>query len=144
MMKTNSNQQKFEILRQLNLPLGRYAISASGPLGIRNLRDIADIDLIVAPDLWEALARQYGIINTGNVIKIVFPGGLIEAFREGSFYADPDPDAPTVAERISSAEIIEGLPFVSLEHILYHKRRIAREKDLKDIFLIEEFLKGRP
>ena len=29
-----------------------------------------------------------------------------------------DPDAPTIADRIANAEIIEGLPFESLEHVL--------------------------
>jgi hypothetical protein len=136
------NQEKFAALREFNLPIGQYAITASGPLGIRNLREIQDIDLIVTPKLWDSLAEKYGVTDTGSVKKIVFPGQLIEAFKEGSFYFDSeDPNAPTVAERISDAEIIEGLPFDSLKHVLYFKHKLSRDKDLKDILLIETYLK---
>lgn len=137
-----SNQQKFDAFRQFNLPLGQYAIIASGPLGIRNLRKIGDIDIIVTPELWDRLADRYGIVDDGIVEKIVFPGADIEAYREGSFYSYvQSQNSPTIAERISHAEIIEGLPFESLQHVLYYKRKLVRDKDIKDIALIEAWLK---
>ena len=37
------NAQKFEQFKKLNLPLGEYAITGSGPMGIRNLKAIGDI-----------------------------------------------------------------------------------------------------
>ena len=136
------NEQKFSLLKSLHLPIGEYAITGSGPLGIRNLREIKDLDLIVTPMLWNELAEKYGITDTGQVKKIVFPGGMIEAFWEESFYSAPnDPSAPLLADRISHAEIIDGLPFDSLENTLFFKRKQGREKDLKDIRLIEETLK---
>ena len=46
-----------------------------------------------------------------------------------------------MAEIIAQAEIIEGLPFESLEHVIYFKGKAKRDKDLKDIFLIEEWQK---
>lgn len=136
------NQKKFDYLREWHLPIGQYAITASGPLGIRNLREIGDIDLIVTSELWNYLAAKFGVTDKDGVQKIVFPGNIIEAFREGSFYSKPnDPDMPTVAERISQAEIIEGLPFESLENTLYFKRKMGRDKDLQDIALVEDWIK---
>ncbi len=136
------NQHKFLQLKNLNLPLGQYAITGSGPMGIRNLREIADIDIIVSDELWDRLAAQYGITDTNGVKKIVFPDGLIEAFCEGSFYmVTNDKNAPTIAERIAKAEIIEGLPFECLEYVLYYKRKMGRGKDLKDIQAIEAWLR---
>ena len=70
------------------------------------------------------------------------PGGIVEAFREGSFYSVPaDANAPTVKNRIENAEIIDGLPFDTLENTLYYKRKNGREKDLKDILLIEQWMR---
>ena len=137
-----SNQTKFSALRAFNLPTDQYAIIGSGPLGIRNLKAIGDIDLIVTPELWDALAKKYGITDTNGVKKIVFPGGIIEAFFEGSFYSAPiDPQAASMASRIHNAELIDGMPFDSIENVLYYKRKDAREKDLQDIRLIEEWQK---
>ena len=42
---------------------------------------------------------------------------------------------------ISRAEIIEGLPFLSLSDVLYFKRKMNRSKDLEDIRLIKEWQK---
>lgn len=138
------NEQKFAVIRELNLPIGHYAITGSGALGIRNLREIGDIDIIVTPELWNTLAIQYGVIDKDGVKKIVFPGDIVEAFHEGSFYTAPnDPGAPTVADRIAQAEIIEELPFESLNYVVYYKRKMGRDKDLQDILLIEHYLKSK-
>jgi hypothetical protein len=46
-----------------------------------------------------------------------------------------------VEKMIKEADIIDGLPFVKLEYLIEWKKFFRREKDLKDIELIEEFLK---
>jgi hypothetical protein len=136
-----SNQEKFSALRKFNLPNNQYAITGSGPLGIRNLKTIGDIDIIVTPELWDILAKRYGIVDENGVRKITFPDGVVEAFGEDSFYTAPkDDQAPTIASRIAKAEIIDGLPFDSMENVLFYKRKDAREKDLKDILLIEQWV----
>ena len=138
-----NNQAKFAVLKRMNLPIDQYAIIGSGPLGIRNLREIGDIDIIVTPELWASLAEKYGITDTGSVKKIIFPGGIIEAFWQESFYSDPkDPRDPIMAERIAQADIIDGLPFDTLQNVSYYKIKGGRDKDLKDIFLIQRFLRS--
>jgi hypothetical protein len=136
------NAEKFDALRKFNLPIGEYAIVSSGALGIRNIREIGDIDLIVTPALWDTLAAQYGVTDKDGVKKIVLADGLIEAFTDWSFAGKSiDANAPTIAERIERAEMIDGLPFERLEYVLFFKRKMGREKDLKDIVLIEDYLK---
>jgi predicted transcriptional regulator YdeE len=139
-----ANQQKFADMKNLNLPLDQYVITGSGALGIRNLRKIGDIDILVTSKLWDSLAEKYGIIDENNVKKIVFPGGCIEVLYENSFYTPEKNDhAPTLEDRIACADIIEGLPFESLENVLFYKRKMGREKDLNDIFLIENLMKKK-
>jgi hypothetical protein len=37
--------------------------------------------------------------------------------------------------------MIDGLPFDSIENVLYYKHKESREKDLKDILLIEQWMR---
>lgn len=139
------NRQKFSAIKVLNLPIDQYAITGSGVLGIRNLREIGDIDIIVTPKLWDKLVEKYGITDENHIKKIVFPGKVIEALGEESFYAEKkDKNFLTIVDRIANAEFIDGLPFERLEHVLYYKRKMGREKDLKDIILIENALNEKP
>ncbi|MGD2169520.1 MAG: hypothetical protein PVI40_04700 [Chlamydiota bacterium] len=141
----SNNQEKFDALRQFNLPIDQYAITGSGPMGIRNLKIIGDIDIIVSEKLWNDLASKYGIIDQNGVKKIAFPGGIIEAFYQDSFYSKQfDDKAPTCTSRIANAEIIDGLPFDTLETTLYYKKKERREKDLRDIELIEKWISQNP
>ena len=67
---------------------------------------------------------------------------MVEALGECSFCTEKkETDAPTIAERIAHAEIIESLPFEFLEHVLYYKRKMDREKDIRDIIFLEEWQK---
>lgn len=133
-----NNKKKFESIKKLNLPKGEYAITGSGPLGIRNLKEINDIDIIVTSKLWDELVLKYGDVDQNNVKKIVILDSLIEIFYEDSFYNIPkEKDHLRVDQRIFESEIIEDLPFESLKNTLYYKYKMGREKDLKDINLIE-------
>ncbi len=138
MFKTN--QKKFLAIKKLELPIGQYAITGSGPMGIRKLREIGDIDIIVNSELWGILSEKYGVVEENGVIKIVFSEDNIEALGKNSFCKlQKDPNLPSVADRIQQAEIIEGLPFESLDHVVYFKRKMGRDKDLKDIQTIEAY-----
>jgi len=137
-----SNQSKFSALREFHLPTDQYAIIGSGPLGIRNIKEIGDIDIIVTQKLWATLSKEYGITDVNGVKKIVLPSAIVEAFYEDSFYTAPeDSQAPNMALRIKNAELIDGLPFDTIENVLYYKRKDSREKDLKDILLIEQWMR---
>lgn len=134
------NKRRYAVLKKYNLPLGKYAIGGSGPLGIRGIREINDIDIVVSNDLRDTLIQKYGMVDDGIVKKIAFPDDDIEAFWEGSFYIQTkEHNTPTVSDIISRAEIIDELPFQSLADVIYFKRIMNRLKDLEDIKLIEQW-----
>ena len=136
------NDDKFTQVRALDLPIGHYAITASGPLGVREIRQIGDIDLIVDDALWNKLEQKYGqIIEEG--IKKIRIGDDIEVLGEGSFLTHFEGTSSVLAQ-IDEAEILNGLPFIKLERLLYFKREMNRPKDQADIRAIEELLARGP
>lgn len=48
---------------------------------------------------------------------------------------------PKIDEMIDKAEIIDGLPFVGLEYVIEWKKFMGRDKDKKDLKLIDDYLK---
>ena len=137
----NSNAQKFDMLRELSLPIEQYAITGSGPMGIRDLKAIGDIDIIVTDELWKVLESRFGCAYSDETKKICFPGGIIEASCQGSFDTQKlDHGFGTVSDRINQAEIIDDLPFEKMSIVLYFKKQYMRDKDLNDIKLIEAWL----
>lgn len=135
-----NNRKLFAALKKHGLPLGQYFITGSGPLGIRNLREIGDIDIVVTEKLWCELTARYGTVEDNGCKKVIFPDGIVEVIGESALYVrNDDPECPTFADRIAKADIIGGLPFESLVHVLYFKRKMGREKDIEDIRLIAAF-----
>lgn len=136
------NKPKFDLVRQLNLPISHYAITSSGPLGIRGIRLINDIDIVVDDKLWAVLEDEYGKITEGVITKISLSKRQIEILGKGSFWNNYKPEDPSINQQIEQAELIEGLPFVKLEYVLYFKRQLGRDKDLEDVTLINRYLKN--
>lgn len=117
-------------LTNLNLPKDQYAIFGSGPLGIRNLREVSDLDIIVKDNLWNKLIKEYSFNEDKGSIEI----GGIEIFNNWL------PWFNDVNKLIDSAEIIEGFPFVSLDNVMEWKSKLGREKDFKDLSLIKNYI----
>jgi 8-oxo-dGTP pyrophosphatase MutT (NUDIX family) len=133
------NNELFKRVKSLNLPIGEYAIFGSGPLGIRNLREIHDMDIIVSEKVYSQYKGKEGweIRDIENDNGLVNEELAIEMWNDWGNGWDVD-------EAIKEAEIIEGLAFVKLEWLLKWKKYLNREKDLKDIEIIEKYLtKGK-
>ena len=125
-----------EELKLLNLSKKEFSITGSGPLAIRNMREAEDLDLIVKANLWKVLEDKHGsekgiggpnvkVINLGN-IQIIY-----------------SPDSKDHTEKlISNSEIIESFPFISLKDLIERKKSHGREKDFRDIKMIEDYLKN--
>lgn len=118
-----------EELKYLHLPTDQFAIFGSGPLGIRQLRESKDLDLVVKPELWERLAKKYPTKKEKNFITI----GRIEIFRDWRPWFDD------VNPLLDGADLIDGFRFVQLKYVLRLKKAMNREKDKKDIELIERY-----
>ena len=132
------NDKKFAAVKALNLPIGEYAITSSGPLGIREVREIGDVDLIVSDRLWQEFLLKHELVTTGGFQKIIILP-MIDVLCERSF-PHRTAASPTVEQQIRDADIIDGLPFVSLPHVLYFKETMGREKDKLDVEAIHNLL----
>jgi len=115
----------FDMVRSLELPVGDYAIFGSGPLIVRGIIVATnDLDIISRGAAWEQV-RQVGEISTfddGNEGVNLFDQRITFGitWKYGSFDLD---------ELIDTAEIIEGLPFVRMEHVIAYKQAADRPKD---------------
>ncbi len=132
-----STAELLDEIRALELPLGQFAVFGSGPMGIRGLRPMHDVDLIVAPALWEILARQYPVHDHEHGLKRIQIGNV--EILSGWY-----PDVGGIADLIREAEIVDGIPLVRLKKVLEWKRAYGRPKDVADIELIEAFLARQP
>lgn len=129
------NNILFQRVKDLNLPLGEYAIFGSGPMGIREMREMHDIDLIVFDKVFnEYLEKQ------GWEIKEIY--GYRDWLKNDNLQIEMGRDwheGWDVEGMIRGADIIDGLPFVKLDYLIKWKKFSGREKDLKDIELIEKW-----
>lgn len=123
-------------LEKLNLPKNKFAITSSGSLAIRNIREANDLDLIVYPELWQFLSKKYKVIKEDDLETIYI--GNIQILGNGSYFTDPKFGG--VINQINNADIIDGFRYVKLDTITEIKKSMSRPKDLVDIKLIEKYL----
>ena len=143
MSKFPTNDIKFNAVRSLNLPASEYAITQSGVLGIREVREIGGIDMVVTDQLWATLAEKYPIVTENGITKIKIEP-YIELMHEGSFGPQPVAGRPTIKEQLTDSENIDGLSFVSLDNVLFFKQLDNRPKDQPDISEIQRLIAKRP
>lgn len=128
----------FKELQKLNLPAHDFAIFGSGPLFVRSLREsIHDLDIIARGEAWKKAAElgevEHAQIGSGNVIKLL--NGQIELFNKWG------PQEWNTDDLIDTADLIDGIRFVTLKNVLRWKNIMKRPKDFLDIDVIENFLK---
>jgi predicted nucleotidyltransferase len=123
-------------VKGLNLPLGEYALFGSAPLFVRGLREaMRDVDIVVTKKLWEEMQSAPGWkMETANSGDPVLRCEELELFRDWA------PGEWDIDELIKTADVIDGLPFVSLANVLQWKKMFGREKDLADVKEVEKYL----
>lgn len=126
-----------EEFKKLNLPDGKYVIYGSGPLGIREIREVHDLDVVVTDDLYKKLLEKYFKKEKIDEKKRFIKLNRIEIIP-ASYSLIKD-----IKKVIADADIIDGLRFVRLKDLLRWKRKMGRQKDFEDIKLIKNYLKNR-
>lgn len=128
----------FKKLKELNFPLGEYVLVGSGPLAARGIRKASDLDIAVIDKLWQEL------INSGNY-KIEERYGRVFLAEKNSDDVDIikqldwDAYSTTSEEAIKTADIINGYPFLNIAETIKFKKALGREKDFRDIKLLEDY-----
>lgn len=131
----------FGLLRSIGLPPGDYAVFGSGPLLIRGIIDeAADLDVIARHAAWAHAQRHGEMVDLPEhrVTVASFFGGAVTV---GNRWAIGDVSAD---ELIDSAETIDGIPFVALDHVRTYKVIADRPKDREHLELLDQWLAGRP
>lgn len=128
-----NKEEIINILKKYNFDTSKYMIISGASLVIQGIKEkTSDIDIAVNPDYYEYLKNKYNCEfekeNEGVIVYYI--DGVIN-FSTNYF---------------NEKEIIlyEGLPVQSLEGIRNLKRRLNREKDIKDINLINKYLELNP
>jgi hypothetical protein len=117
----------FEQIRRLRLPLGDYAIFGSAPLAIRGIIPAcSDLDILCRRKAWE-IVRSIGKAEFLPEYDVNVVSMCEHALTFGTVWGIGDFD---VDELIDTAEIISGLPFVQLEHVILYKKIRSSEKDV--------------
>lgn len=129
-----------DLLRSLDLPAGDYAVFGSGPLIVRGIIEPTnDLDVISRGAAWSAAAELGDLVDLpehGVTVASLFGG----AITVGTQWAIGEFDVDAL---IDTAEVIDGVPFVRLEHVVAYKRLAGRPKDLEHLRLLAEHEAGR-
>ena len=125
-----------ERVRELDLPFGKYVIIGSGIMDALGIRTAGDVDIAILPELHKELLasgeweqeEKYGHIHLKREGVEITPDLPWEAY------------ATTTQEAIDSATVIDGIPFMNLEELKKFKKALGREKDYRDIDLIDTYI----
>jgi len=130
-----------DLFKKIDLPLGKYVIFGSGPMGIRGLRKCYDLDILVTEDIF----NEYKNKSDWEYKEFERDGRHVEMVEKNNIelYKTWGPGEWNEDELIKTSEIIDGLPFVRLEYVIKWKKISGREKDLNDIKIIEGYIKSK-
>ncbi len=126
-------------VRSLNLPKDKYTVYGGGILDAYGLRESKDIDLVVTPDLfleleiagWERdKSKHYNALKFEN-IEVTYDWNLQDYdFRRSAKYL------------LKNSIEIDGINFVKPNEVLKYKKALMRPKDIRDIELLEAYIKN--
>ena len=117
----------FDYLRQLDLPHEDFAVFGSGPLIVRGwIQGTNDLDVICRGSAWDK-ACDSGVVSYDERYDVSLASHCNGRVTFGTSWAIGDFD---VDELIDTAEVINGLPFVRLEHVIEYKQVRSSPKDL--------------
>ena len=133
------NENIFEKVKSLGLNLGEYVVISGGVLEAHGIRKAGDCDLVITEEVFERLKNDGWEVVFWND-KFILTKNAFEAARDCN-YKNYLPDTKKL---ILEADIINGCAFANIEETLKFKNELGREKDKKDVKLIEEYLKNNP
>ncbi|MCF7820694.1 MAG: class I SAM-dependent methyltransferase [Candidatus Pacebacteria bacterium] len=128
----------FQKLKELNLPLGEYVLIGSTPLAARGIREAGDLDMAVTPKLFKQLIESKKYQKVEKYGKTFLEGNDVDIAPQLNWDAYPT----TTEEAIKTADIINGYPFLSIAETIKFKKALGRDKDFRDIKLLEDYQKN--
>lgn len=117
-------------IKELGLPNDSYVVVGSGILSALKIRESGDIDLIVSDEIYKKFEDE-GWQKDSWSDQVVLKRDVFDLGK--SWYGT------TLEELILHAVHIDGIPYLSLESVYEWKKSLGRDKDLKDLILIEAY-----
>lgn len=126
----------FKEIKNLGFSADKYVIVGGASMMARGIKKTADIDIVATPDLFEYCAQNGWEKHIKPNGGFGLHKGPVEIYIDvncGNFN-------PTFEELKRRSQIINGAPFCSIDDVLRYKKEYNREKDIKDIKLINDYL----
>ncbi|SNY15190.1 hypothetical protein [Paractinoplanes atraurantiacus] len=136
---TLSPHPRLTRLLKLELNPDHFVVFGSAPLLMHGLRDeVSDLDVVARGAAWERASTLAESLVTSSL------GGMMASFDNGAIQVSTGWISPgwRPDDLIDGAEIIAGIRFARLDQVLEYKRQLRREKDLKDIEVLERRLQA--
>ncbi|MCB2223711.1 MAG: hypothetical protein KQH83_05990 [Actinobacteria bacterium] len=120
-------------LRGLGLPDGDWALFGSGPLLLRGwIEEVGDLDVVCRGPAWDRAVEigETAMLEPDGVEIVRVDDGDITIGRSWRYGRTP------VDTYIDTAEDLDGIPCVRLEHIVAYKRLADRPRDREHLAAI--------
>lgn len=131
-----------ERVKDLGLPLDQLIVIGSGLLDQLGIRAASDIDLALSNELFNALKNDTRWIVeyiTNDETRYISRDGSVEVWRGW----DKKGESMSYDELLADSIVYDDVRFVSLNFLKDWKMWHRRDKDVADIQLIEQYLKGK-
>lgn len=153
------SEKIIEIWDQLGLPAGEAILVGSGPMAMRDMRDVGDLDIFCTTMAWweKSLNRGgWGVtvpdrrsLRRRNdpllAYKTFEAGGQqieVNLFHAWRYRAEEGGNKLDLSGLITRAEHVKGIPCMPLPELIAWKLEAGRDKDMKDIAAIAAYLTG--
>jgi 2-phosphoglycerate kinase len=130
-------QEIIEKVKALNLPKDSYCVFGSCPMAVAGIREANDIDLLVSKEVLAEL-RQRGwkeVYKAADDVPVA--SDVFEAHDHWNFSSY----SPTLEYLLSTATVVDSVPFASLEEVKKWKTASDKPKHQEDVRLIDEYLR---
>ena len=137
--KAMKKEEIISKVKGLNLPENSYVVFGSCPLAVAGIREARDVDMLVSKELFSELREKGWEELVKNPKDKPLTHDVFEAHDNWNFSSYN----PTFEHLLSTATVVDGIPFVALEEVRKWKAASGRPKDLADITLLDKYLTTR-
>ena len=127
-------------IASLDLPLAEFVVVGGGVLAVHDIRETEDIDIVVTPRLFEELTARGWHLKARPDGKPGLRFGRAEAYLDVNCKSF----ARTTTWLLEHAGVLHGVPLLDLHTLSAFKAGYGREKDIRDLELIERHLQLGP
>ncbi len=125
-----------EKVKKLKFPFGQYVVISGGTLEALGIRDTEDVDIAVLLELHKKIRKggEWREEVRHNKIFLVKDGIEINPDISWASYQT------STKQVIDTAIVVDGVPFMNLIELKKFKIALGRDKDLRDIKLINKYI----